>query len=145
MVSSSARSSTSAPVSASWSADSTSGLARAALARYTGELLPADLYEPWAAAHRERLRRRYLELLDLLAEDAVDRGDLDEAIRLLDRALTAEPLDEARYLRAAELLLFQGRRGSAQALIERAATVLHDLGLPETPRLARLRTALGGD
>ena len=46
------------------------GLARAALARYEGELLPADRYEAWASAPRERLRRRYLDLLDLLADDA---------------------------------------------------------------------------
>jgi DNA-binding SARP family transcriptional activator len=96
------------------------GLARTALARYTGELLPGDRYEPWATGPRERLRRRYLELLDLLADDAVERGDVDEAIRLLDQAQSAEPLDEERYVRAAELLLFQGRRGSAQALVERA-------------------------
>ena len=62
------------------------GLARTALARYGGELLPGDRYEAWATAPRERLRRRFLELLDLLADDAVDRGDVDEAIRLLDRA-----------------------------------------------------------
>ena len=94
-----------------------------ALARYKGELLPGDRYEAWATAPRERLQRRYLELLDLLAEDAVERGDVDEAIRLLDQAQVAEPLDEDRYLRAAELLLFQGRRGSAQSLVDRAAAV----------------------
>lgn len=121
------------------------GLARTALARYAGELLPADRYEPWATAPRERLRRRYLELLDLLAEDAVDRGDVDEAIRLLDQAQAAEPLDEDRYVRAAELLLFQGRRGSAMALVERAAAVRGELGLDESPRLARLRAATSVD
>ena len=119
------------------------GLARTALARYRGELLPADRYEPWATAHRERLRRRYLELLDLLSEDAVERGDVDEAIRLLDSAQLAEPLDESRYLRAAELLLFQGRRGSAQVLIERARRVARELGLAESPRLSRLSAAVG--
>ncbi len=120
------------------------GLARTALARYKGELLPGDRYEHWATAPRERLQRRYLELLDLLAEDAVERGDVDEAIRLLDQAQVAEPLDEDRYLRAAELLLFQGRRGSAQALVERASAVREQLGLGESERLARLRAATGG-
>ena len=117
------------------------GLARTALARYAGELLPADRYEAWATAPRERLRRRYLELLDLLAEDAVERGDVDEAIRLLDRAQEAEPLDEDRYLRAAELLLFQGRRGSARALVERASAVREELDLGPSQRLERLRAA----
>ncbi len=120
------------------------GLARTALARYKGELLPGDRYEPWATAPRERLQRRYLELLDLLADDAVERGDVDEAIRLLDQAQVAEPLDEERYLRAAELLLFQGRRGSAQTLVDRATAVREQLGLGESERLTRLRAATGG-
>ncbi len=120
------------------------GLARTALARHSGELLPDDRYEPWAATARERVRRRFLALLDLLAEDAVERGDVDEAIRLLDEAQAAEPLDEDRYLRAAELLLFQGRRGSARALVERAAAVAAELGLEESSRLGRLRAATGG-
>jgi len=117
------------------------GLARTALARYTGELLPGERYEGWAAAPRERLRRRCLDLLDLLTDDAVDRGDVDEAIRLLDRSQEAEPLDEERYLRAAELLVFQGRRGSAARLVERAAGVQAELGIPESSRLARLRAS----
>ena len=117
------------------------GLARAALARYAGDLLPADRYEAWASAPRERLRRRYLDLLDLLSDNAVERGDLDEAIRLLDQAQVAEPLDESRYVRAAELLLFQGRRGSAAVLVDRALKLRAGLGLPETPTLTRLRDA----
>ncbi len=120
------------------------GLARTALARYKGELLPGDRYEAWATAPRERLQRRFLELLDLLAEDAVERGDVDEAIRLLDQAQATEPLDEERYLRAAELLLFQGRRGSAATLVERAGSVREQLGLGDSERLTRLRTATGG-
>ena len=120
------------------------GLARSALTRYLGELLPQDRYESWATAPRERLRRRSLELLDLLVEDASERGEIDEAIRLLDRAIAGEPLDEDRHLRAAELLLFQGRRGSARSLVERAAAIREELGLGASPRIERLRTATSG-
>jgi DNA-binding SARP family transcriptional activator len=120
------------------------GLARSALTRYRGELLPQDRYESWATAPRERLRRRSLELIDLLVDDASERGEIDEAIRLLDRAIAAEPLDEDRQLRAAELLLFQGRRGSARSLVERAAGVRAELGLEPSPRLERLRAATTG-
>ncbi|MEA2169231.1 MAG: hypothetical protein QOF76_2531, partial [Solirubrobacteraceae bacterium] len=119
------------------------GLARAALAGYGGELLPEDRYADWATAPRERLRRRQLELLDLLADDAVERGDVDEAIRLLERATEAEPLDEDRRLRAAELLLFQGRRGSAKTLVERAVAQRGELGIVPDRRLARLADAVG--
>ncbi len=37
--------------------------AKGALAVYGGELLPQDLYEPWADQHRLHLRRLYPELL----------------------------------------------------------------------------------
>ncbi len=133
-----------AAVSAADPACSPWSRARSALARYPGELLPQDRYEAWATAPRERLRRRGLELLDMLVEDASERGEIDEAIRLLDRAIAAEPLDEDRHLRAAELLLFQGRRGSARSLVERAATIRTDLGLDRSPRLERLRAATKG-
>lgn len=117
------------------------GLARSALSRYRGELLPEDPYAPWAASARERLRRRQLELLDSLVADARERGDLDEAVRLLDEAIAAEPLDEERYLQGAEMLLAQGRRGSARGLVERAEVIRRDLGLLTSPRLERLKQA----
>ena len=59
-------------------------------------------------------------------------------------AIAAEPLDEDRHMRAAELLLFQGRRGSARSLVERAATIRDELGLELSPRLERLRAATSG-
>ena len=117
------------------------GLALAAIARYAGELLPTDRYAAWAAAPRERLQQRFLELVDVLAADAQERGDLDEAVRLLERGIATEGLDEGRYLTAAELLLRQGRRGAARALVERASAVREDLALPPSPRLERLRAA----
>ncbi len=120
------------------------GLARAALARYGGELLPADRYAEWAAAPRERLRRRHLDVLDVLAADAEARGDVDEAIRHLEEGIAAEPLDEPRYVRAARLCLAQGRRGTARGFADRAGAVLDDLGLPRSAELESLVSALGG-
>jgi DNA-binding SARP family transcriptional activator len=114
------------------------GLARQAVAHYSGELLPADRYEPWTEAPRERLRRRYVELVELLVTEAVDRADTDEAVHLLDLAIGAEPFDEQRYVRAAELLLAQGRRSAARTFVDRAAAVLDELGLPPSPAIAAL-------
>ena len=73
--------------------------------KYTGSLLPDDLYEPWAEEHREVLSRLYRDLLrtsgrweDLLREEPADeeahlavvtehaeRGDLRSALRQFER------------------------------------------------------------
>jgi len=118
------------------------GLARSAVGRYGGDLLPDDRYEEWADAPRQRLRHLYLELLDLLAADAADRGDVDEAVRLVRRGCECEPLDEVRYLRLARMLMSQGRRGSARAALERARAALDELGLAPSGSLARLEAEL---
>jgi ATP/maltotriose-dependent transcriptional regulator MalT/DNA-binding SARP family transcriptional activator len=119
-------------------------LARSALERYRGDLLPDDRYEPWAAAPRERLRLRYLELLDLLAADAERRAEVDEAARLIRRALDAEPYDEQRYVQLARLLASQGRAGSALAVLRQARAALDELGLDASTGLEELDRALHG-
>lgn len=104
-------------------------LARSALGRYRGTLLPDDPYEPWAAAARERLRTLHVRLLDMLAVQAEREGDVDEAGRLLHRAIAEEQYDEIRYVRLATLLAAQGRIGSAREVLDRAREALTELGL----------------
>jgi DNA-binding SARP family transcriptional activator len=117
-------------------------LARTAVDRYRGDLLPGDRYEPWAAEPRERLRLRYLELLDLLAAQAEDSGEADEAARLIQRAIGSEPYDEERYLRLASLFAEQGRSGSARAVLRRARAVLADLDIAPSAEFAATERSL---
>jgi DNA-binding SARP family transcriptional activator len=112
------------------------GLARVALARYTGELLPGDRYEDWTLSTREWSRQRHVALLDLLANDALDRGDLDDAVQMLSFAIDAEPLGSSRYVRAAEILTRQGRAHGASQLASRAIRLQDELGLPPDPALS---------
>jgi ATP/maltotriose-dependent transcriptional regulator MalT/DNA-binding SARP family transcriptional activator len=119
------------------------GLARQALVAYRGELLPADRYEDWAAAPRERLQRSHLALVELVTADAEARGDLDEALRLLDVAMEAEPLDTSRHVRAARALLRQGRPTAAGDLVRRAVAQERDLGVPVSPDLQALAAEIG--
>jgi DNA-binding SARP family transcriptional activator len=119
-------------------AERRAGLARQALVAYRGELLPADRYEDWAAAPRERLQRSHLALVELVAADAESRGDLDEALRLLDVAMEAEPLDTSRHVRAARALLRQGRPTAAGDLVRRAVAQELDLGVRVSPELQAL-------
>lgn len=111
------------------------GAAQLVLAAHSGELLPADAYEDWAAAPRERLKRRFLSLIDIEIDDSFDRADLDDAVRWLDVAIDVEPLEEERYVRACEALLVQGRRATAREVGERALMMLHDLGVSPSARL----------
>lgn len=119
-------------------AEARASLSRRALTRSTGELLPADRYADWATVPRERLRRRHLALLDVVAEDAIERGDLDEADRLLDSAISTDPLEEVRYIRLARALLAQGRTRRARRVADRGAAVASDLGVEPTPELQAL-------
>jgi ATP/maltotriose-dependent transcriptional regulator MalT/DNA-binding SARP family transcriptional activator len=117
-------------------------VARRAAARYHGELLPDDPYESWASVTREWLRGRYVELLDVLVDDAERTGELDEALRLQRRRLEVDPLDEAQYLRAARLLSAQGRRLAAAEMLRRGSALLERFGLPQPPAFGELAKTL---
>jgi DNA-binding SARP family transcriptional activator len=116
--------------------------ARAALARYRGDLLPDDPYEAWAELPRQRLRSHALGLLDLCADWAARAEDLDEAVRCLERAIELAPDEEERYLSAARRLLTQGRRGAARAMVARARSVVESLGVAPPGSLIALEDQL---
>jgi DNA-binding SARP family transcriptional activator len=112
--------------------------ARAAIARYRGEVLADEAYEDWAVRPREWARRTMLQLLDLCADVARVRGDLDEMRRVLETTIDLAPYEDDRYLRAASLLIDQGQRAAALTVLRRARSALAELGLDAPASLARL-------
>jgi DNA-binding SARP family transcriptional activator len=84
-----------------------------------------------------------LDLLDLCASAAAKSGDLDEARRVVERTIELAPYDDERYLKAASLLLEQGRRGAALAVVRRAQAALADLGLAPPGSLANMERSIG--
>ncbi|HEV2362268.1 MAG TPA: BTAD domain-containing putative transcriptional regulator [Acidimicrobiales bacterium] len=114
-------------------------VATSAVARYRGDLLPDDPYEEWTDAPREQATRTMLDLLDLCADAAVARGDLDEARRSVQRTIELAPYEDDRYLRVAGILFRQGRRGAALSVIRRARSTLASLGLDLPPQLLELQ------
>ncbi len=116
--------------------------ARAALARYGGDLLPGDPYEQWLELPRQRLRNQALELLDLCADWAARAGDLDEAVRCLERAIELAPDEEERYLSVTRHLLTQGRRGAARRMVQRARSVIDNLGVQPPALLLHIEDQL---
>jgi DNA-binding SARP family transcriptional activator len=114
------------------------GLARHALALYSGPLLPGDVYEDWTAGPRERLKRRFLTLVDVVADDAMARDEFDEAARLIDIGIAAEPHDEGRYVRLCAVLEAQGRMNAAREAARRAAFTMAEVGGLTQPSLVQL-------
>jgi len=92
---------------------------RAAVEAYTGDLLPEDRFEPWAAQPRAELRHSFCDLLTDMAEQAAAKGNEAEALDAAQRALAVDPLHE----RAVRALMRQhaatGRRSEALARYER--------------------------
>jgi DNA-binding SARP family transcriptional activator len=116
--------------------------ARSAIARYRGELLPSDPYDDWLQEPREAAAQTMLDLLELCAAAAAERGDLDEVRRMVLRSIELAPYDETRYLRAAAILHEQGRRGAALSVLRRARGALTQLGVPPPRQLVELEDSL---
>jgi DNA-binding SARP family transcriptional activator len=111
-------------------------VARGAMARYRGDVLPDDPYDDWADEARQQSRQVMLDLLDLCTAEAARRGDLDALRRVVERTIELDPYDDRRYLRVASALLQQGRRGEALTIVRRARSALAEIGVdPPTPLL----------
>ncbi|HET6812033.1 MAG TPA: BTAD domain-containing putative transcriptional regulator, partial [Acidimicrobiales bacterium] len=113
-----------------------------ALDLYGGELLPTDRHLVFTAGPRERLRRRYLGMVGLAVDDAGRRGDVEAAVRLLEKAISTDPHDEALYVQAASILAGSGRRSEAASMLRRARAMLSDLDLPLSREALELEQSL---
>jgi DNA-binding SARP family transcriptional activator len=118
-------------------------LAREAIALYSADLVPLDPYSDWAIVARERMRDRYLALLDPLVAEATDRDDLPTAIGYAREILATAPRDDDAHLRLARLQLDAGRITQARETISRARSVAAELELPASPALDALERRLG--
>jgi DNA-binding SARP family transcriptional activator/tetratricopeptide (TPR) repeat protein len=104
-------------------------VARAALARYGGELLPQDRYEDWAAERRESLRLRHLDLLRLL-------GRWDEVAEL-------DPGDERAHVELMRQYELEGDRHAALRQFERMDRALRtELGVRPGAEACAIRDRL---
>jgi predicted ATPase/DNA-binding SARP family transcriptional activator len=120
---------------------------RRALDAWGGELLPEDLYEDWAAPHRDRLSAMRNRLVAELTAHLVAEGRTDDAVALLEPTAAEWPTDEALQRSLVVALAAAGRRLEAAAAFERFRDALEaDLGLapePETVAVYR-RLFIGG-
>jgi DNA-binding SARP family transcriptional activator len=85
----------------------------AAIARYTGDLLPDDCYEEWAADRREALRQTYLSLLLELASLYAARQQTVQAISVLRKIVAFDAAHEEAHAGLMRLFALTGRRQQA--------------------------------
>lgn len=84
-----------------------------ALALYSGDLLPEDLYEEWTLQRRESLRLSYLNLLQELSRIEEERGNYSGAVAALQRLLSADRSSEAAHVGLMRLYALSGERQQA--------------------------------
>ncbi|HEX6937541.1 MAG TPA: BREX system ATP-binding domain-containing protein [Actinomycetes bacterium] len=100
-----------------------------ALARYVGDLLPHDVYEPWLEVPRERLRLLHLDLLRLASR--------------WEELAAADPADEEAAVELMRSLVAAGARRSALRQFERLERALgRELGVGPGPAALALHAQL---
>ena len=117
----------------------------AALELRRGDLLEG-LEDDWAVAARDRHRERVIELLEVLASAAEERGDVREAIELTRRQVECDRFDEDAHRRLITRLDRAGdRAGAMRAYRGLAERLRRELGVAPSARtrelVERLRTA----
>jgi DNA-binding SARP family transcriptional activator/tetratricopeptide (TPR) repeat protein len=104
-------------------------LLAATVALYRGSLLP-DLYDDWVLARREQLRQRYLDALELLAEQQEAKREYAAASQTARRLLREDPLRERGYRRLMRLQALSGDVAAALHTYHQCAVLLEqELGV----------------
>ncbi|HXV43167.1 MAG TPA: BTAD domain-containing putative transcriptional regulator, partial [Anaerolineae bacterium] len=118
---------------------------RTAVDLYQGDFLAdfqvpnAPEFETWTLLERERLRQLAVKALFYLAQEAQQRGVLDEGIEATRRILALEPWLEEAHQQLIWLLAHSGQRGAALAQYELCRRVLaEELGVEPAPATLEL-------
>lgn len=115
----------------------------AALAAYSGELLPEDRYEPWCAERRSALAEQYVCLLIGLAEVYDRRGACNEAADRLREVLRQDPTREAVHQQLMRLYARMGTPDQAVRQFHVCQQVLRrELDLAPQPETISLYDAI---
>ncbi len=111
----------------------------AALALYTGDLLPQNRFDQWAELRRVQLRASVVRLLLDQGIDREARGDRRGAIASFERLVEIDPVHEEAYARLMRLAAVQGERHVAVRWYGRLVESLREeLGVEPNEELRRL-------
>ena len=101
-----------------------------AAALWTGEPLPEERYEDWAAVWRERLIMRYAQVLSDLTTACHAEGDHPAATQAARRLVELDPLDEAAQRQLITAHARSGRRAHAlRQYLECRRVLVDELGV----------------
>ena len=110
-----------------------------ALTLYTGDLLPEDRYEDWIATRREALQWLYLRSLSKLGAMFEAQGDIEQAIDIFHKIVSADPTAEYAHRALMRLYTSVGLRQHALQQYHRLRQVLvYELGLAPDPESRKL-------
>jgi ATP/maltotriose-dependent transcriptional regulator MalT/DNA-binding SARP family transcriptional activator len=118
-------------------------LARKALGLYRGHFLPADEAHVWTASCRERLRVKFVRLVERWGERLEREGQWLEAADVYERGLDADDLTEEFYQRLMVCYGRLGLRAEALATYDRCRKVLGaSLGVSPAPGTEAIHRSL---
>ncbi|CAM3888943.1 BTAD domain-containing putative transcriptional regulator [Smaragdicoccus niigatensis] len=116
---------------------------REALSLWSGEPLPEEAYDDWAAEYRARMIRIHQHLLERTASLALDEGDADTAVEMSSRAVAAEPLREVAVLLLVKALAAAGDGSAAlTAYLDFRTALADELGVDPSPAAASIYEGL---
>jgi DNA-binding SARP family transcriptional activator len=120
-------------------------VAATALALNRGEFLRGDM-SPWALSARERLRAKFLRVLDAAAEALGALGRTQEALRCYEKGLEIDPVAERFFQGLMRCHLDLGHRADGLAVYQRCREALaRELRLAPSAKTESLHTALLSD
>lgn len=90
---------------------------------YQGDLFPG-CYGDWVCGERDRLQQVYVGVLERLIELLEEEGNSSAAIRVAQRLLRYDPLQEATYRCLMRLYAARGERGAVARTYSTCAAVL---------------------
>lgn len=109
--------------SARWRRRSQRQALEEAVRLYQGDLLPG-CHEDWISDERERLQQLYKGALERLIGLLEQEGNLTAAIRVSQRLLRCDPLQESAYQRLMRFYAARGDRGAIARTYQTCAAVL---------------------
>lgn len=120
--------------------------ARRACALYAGMFLPGDCEASWAVQRRERLRARFVRLVEQVGTASEADSDWDDAIAWYGRGLEADELAETFHLGLMRCYRAQGRNAEGMSAYRRLRQTLSlTLGIAPSEQSQALARALQQD